>query len=155
VLFKQGAQVVGGIPHAGNMRRRLAPFAPDFEHGIERALLGRTAGAEGDRIVLRVQGGELFARGAQLVRTFRGLGRKELDGEIVDVHPFFISSDDSTHDSSVYRIAPPRADQKPATWKPLTKVATIQNSSALITKMNRPSESTVAGSVSRIRIGRI
>ena len=52
-------------------------------------------------------------------------------------------------------IAPNTADQNPLTWKPSTNEPTHQNSSPLITKMNRPSVRIVAGSVSRMRIGRI
>src|SRR5215469_14589408 len=53
----------------------------------------------------------------------------------------------------LYRIAPPTADQKPATWKTATHEPTAQNSRPLITKMNSPSVSSVAGSVRMISNG--
>src|SRR5258708_4276159 len=52
-------------------------------------------------------------------------------------------------------MAPSPPHQKPATTKPWMNEPTNQKSRPLITKMNRPSVRIVAGSVSRIRIGRI
>jgi len=52
-------------------------------------------------------------------------------------------------------MAPKTPDQKPATTKPWMNEPTNQKSRPLITKMKRPSVRIVAGSVSRIRIGRI
>ena len=60
----------------------------DFEHGIERALLGAAAGAEGHRKILRVQQRQFVARGAQLFSAFRRLRRKEFDTEIMRFHFF-------------------------------------------------------------------
>src|SRR4029079_4774422 len=47
------------------------------------------------------------------------------------------------------------ADKKPATWKPSTNEPTNQNRRPLITKMNSPSVSKVAGKVSKTSTGRM
>src|SRR5438128_5929 len=61
----------------------------------------------------------------------------------------------AAQETSAYTIAPKNADQNPSTENPLTKDATNQKSRALITKMNNPSVSTVAGRVSSTTSGRI
>src|SRR5204863_2317002 len=55
----------------------------------------------------------------------------------------------------LYRIAPKTADQKPATWKPSMNEPTNQNKRPLMTKMNSPSVSKVAGKVSSTSTGRM
>jgi len=51
-------------------------------------------------------------------------------------------------------MAPKTPDQKPATTKPWMNEPTSQKSSPFSTKMNRPSVTSVTGSVSRISTGR-
>ncbi|MCY1251769.1 hypothetical protein D9M72_655880 [compost metagenome] len=52
-------------------------------------------------------------------------------------------------------MEPSRAAQKPPTVKPDSRLPTNRNSSALMTKINSPSVSSVTGSVRITRIGRI
>jgi multisubunit Na+/H+ antiporter MnhC subunit len=73
---------------AGQVGRRLAAAGDDLAHGVERALLGAAAGAEGDREIGRLELGQLVAHRAQLLGPFRRLRRIELDAEIMSVHCF-------------------------------------------------------------------
>ena len=52
-------------------------------------------------------------------------------------------------------MAPQNADQKPPTRKPSTNEATNQNSSPLITRVNKPSVRMVMGRVMSTSSGRI
>src|SRR2546425_9774225 len=61
----------------------------------------------------------------------------------------------AAQETSAYTMAPKNADQNPATENPFTKDATNQKSRPLITKMNNPRVSTVAGSVRSTISGRI
>jgi hypothetical protein len=71
---------------AGQVRRADLAFGLDLEHGVERALLGAAAGAEGHGKIFRLQLGQLLARDAQLFRALGRLGREKLDAEIRGFH---------------------------------------------------------------------
>ncbi len=72
--------------HARQVRRGLDAFALDLQHGIQRALLGGAAGAEGHRDELGLQRSELRTRVAQLLGALRRLGREEFKAEVAVLH---------------------------------------------------------------------
>ena len=81
VPLELGHQVGAGGGDAGDVRRGLVARRADLEHGLERALAGRPARAEGAREELGLQLPELLPRRAQLFLPLRRLGREELEAE--------------------------------------------------------------------------
>ena len=79
VFVEDGADVFPRRADAGQMRRGLVAFLLDFDHGFQRAVARGAAGAESYREELRVELGELLARGAQLVHALGRFGRKEFE----------------------------------------------------------------------------
>ncbi len=86
VLVEDGADRLTRAAHAGQVRRGVFAGGLDFQHGVQRAALGRTAGAEGHRKIFGVELGQLGARDAQFFRAFRRLGREEFDTEVRSFH---------------------------------------------------------------------
>ena len=68
--------------NAGYMRGRVVAGTADFQHGIQRALLGGSAGAEGHRKKTRLQLRKLLPRGAQLHFPLRCFGGEKFETEV-------------------------------------------------------------------------
>ncbi|MNP16519.1 hypothetical protein D3C76_1089150 [compost metagenome] len=80
VLGQQAAQVVLAIAHAGQVRSgRDFDFAFELQHGVQRAITGRTAGAVGAGEEIGVVRGQLTGSGEQLFMPSIGLRREELE----------------------------------------------------------------------------
>ncbi|MNP39012.1 hypothetical protein D3C76_1325650 [compost metagenome] len=80
VLGQQAAQVVLAVADAGQVRSgRDFDFAFQLQHGVQRAITGRTAGAVGAGEEIGVVRGQLTGSGEQLFMPSIGLRREELE----------------------------------------------------------------------------
>src|ERR1700682_1264661 len=101
------------------MRSRALSGFLDLQHRLQRPVASRATGAVGHGEELGPELRQLRARRGELFRALRRRGRKELDGEDGSgAASHFLpgsSKADSAQEMMLYRIAPPTADQKPAT----------------------------------------
>ncbi|MNN28604.1 hypothetical protein D3C81_1421820 [compost metagenome] len=80
VFGQQGAQIVLGVTHARQVRGGgHLHFVLQLQHGVERAVAGRTAGTVSAGEEIRVVGRELAGNAHQFFMTGIGLGREELE----------------------------------------------------------------------------
>jgi hypothetical protein len=86
VLLQDRADRLARAADARQVRRSGVSFAHDIEHGVERAVLGRAAGAEGDGEILGMELCQFLAGDTQLVRALGSFRRKEFNAEIMSFH---------------------------------------------------------------------
>ena len=78
---EQLAYRLAGGAHARQMRRHRPALGGDLEHGRERLLARGPAGAVGDAVEGRREGGQLLAHRAQLVHAGGRVGREEFEAQ--------------------------------------------------------------------------
>jgi len=80
VFVQQAAQVVLAVTDARQVRSGgYFDFVFQLQHGVDRAITGRTASAVGAGKEIRIVGGQLAGSGKQLFLPGIGLGREKLE----------------------------------------------------------------------------
>ena len=137
IVAQNLADVLAGRADARQVRRGLGAGRLNLAHGVEGAVAGRAAGAEGDGKELGVELRKLLAHGAQLVCAFRRLGGEKFKTEGACRHDQSLElgmSAESTQAMTPYRSDPSSAGTKPPTAKPGSTALASQNRKAFSTR---------------------